>query len=203
MAPSDDSPRHATPKPARKTWDPRPLLADLKAGVQAQLARADTPDGGLAPEHHPEATVSQPTVDAGLSDPAGADDARVGGAALVHAPAPATTEDSRERKQLRRAAEAAEAAAAQAAGAASQAAITAERAMSAAQAARDDAAAAGSTAATVVGELHAAREEVSALHEELLAARAGARRNLIVAWCGIAVALATAVGALVPHLPIG
>ncbi|GAB4085594.1 hypothetical protein GCM10028784_22240 [Myceligenerans cantabricum] len=189
MAPLDDSPRHATPKSQRSGWDPRPLLADLKAGVQAQLSRTDMP----APWFEDEATVSQPTVDAGLSDPAGADDARVGGSAMVRAPAPAGSAEAKDRRHVRRAADAAEAAAAQAAGAASQAAITAERARSDAQAARAEAAAAKASAGSALGELQAAREEVTVLHEALETVRARAGRDVLIAWSGAGVALVVAV----------
>ncbi|MBO0610259.1 hypothetical protein [Myceligenerans salitolerans] len=189
MAPLDDSPRHATARPQRMSWDPRPLLADLKAGVQAQLARTETPGAELAGE----ATVSQPTVDAGMSDPAGSDDARVGGSAMVHAP---TSAESKDRKHLRRAAEAAEAAAAHAAGAASQAAITAERARSDARVAREEAAAAHAAAGSVVAELSAAREEVTVLHQALEHVRSRARRDVLIAWVAAAIALAVATAGL-------
>ncbi|RPF21425.1 hypothetical protein [Myceligenerans xiligouense] len=190
MAPLDDSPRHATPRSQRASWDPRPLLADLKAGVQAQLARTESPETDLAGD----ATVSQPTVDAGMSDPAGGEHARVGGSAMVHAPSSA---ESKDRKHLRRAAEAAEAAAAQAAGAASQAAITAERARSDARVAREEAAAAHAAAGSVVGELSAAREEVTVLHQALEHVQARARRDVLIAWVTAGVALVVAVAGLV------
>lgn len=173
------------------SWDPRPLLADLKAGVQAQLARTEAP--GADPRHPGDATVSQPTVDAGLSDPAGADGARVGGSAMVHAP---TAAENKDRKHLRRAAEAAEAAAAQAAGAASQAAITAERASSDARTAREQAAAAHATANSVVAEIAAAREETTVLHQALERVQARARRDVLIAWTAAGVALALGVAAL-------
>ncbi|GAB3167481.1 hypothetical protein GCM10027059_28440 [Myceligenerans halotolerans] len=170
-------------------WDPRPLIADLKAGVQAQLARTDDPDTG----HPGDATVSQPTVDAGMSDPAGADGARVGGSAMVHAPTPS---ESKDRKHLRRAAEAAEAAAAQAAGAASQAAITAERARADARTAREEAAAAHAAATSVVGELAATREEVTVLHQALEQVQARARRDVLIAWIAAGAALTAAAAGL-------
>ncbi|GAA1856550.1 hypothetical protein [Myceligenerans crystallogenes] len=194
MAPLDDSPRHATPRQARKAWDPRPLLSDLKAGVQAQLSRADVP--GEGPDGAGVSTVAQPTVDAGMSDPAGSENARVGGSAMVHAPVAPDSAESRDKKNLRRAAEAAEAAAAQAAGAASQAAITAERAMSEAHAARTDAAAASRNVTAALGELSAAAEEISALHRTLQDVRERARREVLVAWGGAGVALLVAVVAL-------
>lgn len=165
MAPLDNSPRHASPKQQRTPWQSR------------QLSGAST--------------VAQPTVDAGMSDPAGSDDARVGGSAMVHAPA-----ENRDRKHLRRAAEAAEAAAAHAAGAASQAAGTAERALADARTARQEATAAHAAAASVVGDLAAAREETTVLHQALEQVRARARRDTLIAWGAAGIALLVAAASL-------
>ncbi|MBL0888877.1 hypothetical protein [Myceligenerans indicum] len=185
MAPLDDSPRHAMHKPQRLSWDPRPILADLKAGMQTQRSRTDLPEPGTEPPG--DATVSQPTVDAGMSDPAGADGARVGGSAMVHAPV-----EGKDHKNLRRAAEAAEAAAAQAAGAASQAAITADRATSDARAAREDAAAANAAANATLAGLRTAREEITVLHQALERVQARARRDAVIAWAVAGIALIVA-----------
>lgn len=176
-------PRHASAK-ERRGRGLKPFLSDLRAEVQNQLSRTETParpDG--APERlteavHPAGAAPQPAAAPQAHPHQPADAASLAAAALATADQAGT---------------AAEAARAEAGAARSEAA-----------AARIEAATAHATAARADAQLQAARAEIEAAHNEFEALRTEfdatrerTRQHLLVSWAGAGAAALLAVVAIV------
>jgi hypothetical protein len=191
-------PRHASAK-ERRSRGIKPFLSDLRAEVQNQLSRAESParprDAQESPTQvvYPSAQASRLTAGPQAPAPPAVDD----GATLASAALAAADH----------AGAAADAARTEAASARTEAAASraeADAARTEAAAARADAVTAQATAGradarvqTVRAEIGAAHQELEALRAEVDAVRAQTRQHVLIAWIGAGAAAVLAGVALV------